>query len=650
MNTDVIRMVRSCCVFAFALCAEMDAAALENPAFEGVKDGQAVGWKSSWGCFRAEKGAGANGSGGLVWESPEPAKRQAACLQEVDVVRGQPYHFTCSVRTENFSAAQGGFAAMCMEWYDADGKWMGGGYSESFKEGNSDWVQIGGSTRDIPLQAKTVRVQLYVGKGATGVVAFDNVSVRPLSRQPVAFVFSSAYRDVAASGNVRFHAAFYPGVQAANETLSAEFSYIGADGAEVRAKPTEFAADGATLALRVDEVAMGTHPVVCVLTGNAGRKLGSAVCEFTRVQRLPERTVWIDGHNRCIVNGKPFFPLGMYWGKVEAAKLAKYCEGPFNCLMPYVRATPEDLDLCREKGLMAFVNLKDQTLHSVWARNRKITTQEEVDAFFEREINKVKDHPALLGWYVNDEAPTMEIPERTHLYSIFRRLDPNHPTWAVLDRTYDLREFTPTYDVLGVDPYPVAKKPLSHITEFMMETRNAVFNDRPMWNVPQAFNWGWYRKQDAGVERFPTEQELKSMNWQHIALGANGLVSYCFHTYFRNLSTPEDFDRHWGMVCNAAKEVKKMMTVLLSVEKAPGIGGAPRMMPVRVWALDGDVYVLAVNPLNERQDAALAISEGKWKAVSCEVGEAGRMDDSGKRLEVSLPPIGVSFMRLSPVK
>ena len=63
MNADVIRMVGSCCVFAFALCAEMDAAALENPAFEDVKDGQAVGWKSSWGCFRAEKGAGANGSG-----------------------------------------------------------------------------------------------------------------------------------------------------------------------------------------------------------------------------------------------------------------------------------------------------------------------------------------------------------------------------------------------------------------------------------------------------------------------------------------------------------------------------------------------------------------------------------------------------------
>ncbi len=635
--------------FAFAACSAPGAVTLENPAFESVRDGQAVGWKSSGGLFRAEKGAGANGSGGLVWRSSGPAERLESCFQEVEVVNGQPYHFSCSVRSENFSTAQGGYARICMEWYDAGGKWMGGGYSRRFKDANSDWVQIEGATRELPPQAKTVRVQVYVDKGATGTVAFDNVSVRPLSRPPVAFVFSSAYRDVAASGSVRFHAAFYPGMQYANEALSAEFSYVGADGREVRARPTEFARDGATLALRVEDVAMGAHPVSCALFGG-GRRLGSAACEFTRVRRLPERKVWIDGHGRCIVGGRPFFPLGMYWGKVEPAKLAKYREGPFNCLMPYARATPEDLDLCRENGLMAFVNLKNETLHSDWARRRGITTQDEVDAFFEREIGKVKDHPALLGWYVNDEAPTMEIPERTHLHSLFRRLDPDHPTWAVLDRTYDLREFTPTYDVLGVDPYPVAKKPLSHIAEFMMETRRAVFCDRPMWNVPQAFNWGWFRKKDRAVERFPTEREMKSMNWQHIALGANGLIAYAFHPYYRYLSSPEDFDRHWSVVCGAAREVKKMIPVMLSAEKAPEIGGAPKTMPTRAWALGGDAYVLAVNPLNEQQDATLSISGGRWRAVSCEVGAPGRMDDSGSRLEVSLPPIGVSFMRLSPVR
>ena len=649
MNGNVKRsMAIGCVMAAFALCS-LRAAELKNPAFENIKDGQAVGWNCSGGCFRAEKGAGANGSGGMVWESPEPVNRSAACVQKIDVAKGQPYHFSCSVRTENFNVSKGGFAAICMEWYDANGKWMAGAYSKPFRDGNSDWVRIEGSTRDIPLQAKTVRVQMYVTKGASGTVAFDNVAVRPLSRPPVAFVFSSAYRNIAASGDVRFHAAFYPGLSTTNETLSAEFSYIGADGTETRTKPTEFSRDGATLSLRVDDIAMGTHPVVCVLTGNGGRKLGSAVCEFTRVQRLPERTVWIDEFKRCIVNGKPFFPLGMYWGKIDAEKLEKYCEGPFNCLMPYSRATPEALDMCQAKGLMAFINLKNETLHSEWARHSKITTQEEVDAFFEKEINKVKDHPALLGWYVNDEAPTMEIPERTHLYSIFYRLDPNHPTWAVLDRTYDLREFTPTYDVLGVDPYPVAQKPLTHITTFMKETQKAIFEDRPLWNVPQAFNWGWYRKHHAAIERFPTEQEFRNMCWQHIALGANGLISYCFHSYYNYVSTKEEFDKCWSLVCKVSSEVKKMIPVMLSVDKAPAVSGAAEMMPVRTWMYGGDLYVLLVNSGDKTQEASLDIAEGAWKMSSCEVGEPGRMD-SDRRLLVTLPPHGVSFVRLSRAK
>ena len=648
MSLKSVGLARVAYVASLVTLSGSAAYALDNPSFEEIKDGIAVGWRFNSACIRAERGVGHNGSGGVVWESAEPCKVQSSCVAELDIERGYPYQFTCLVHTENFAPGHNGSASICVEWYDANGKWMSGGYSKRFSDRNSDWIEIGGVTRDIPLEAKTVKVQVYVSKGSTGRVAFDNVAVRPLKRAPVAFVFSSAYRDIAVSGPVRFHAALYPGKDIVADDLSAEFSYLGADGSEVRAKPTEFSADGATLSLRVEDIAMGTHPVACVLSRQDGRKLGSAICEFTRVSRLPERRVWIDGHQRCIVDGKPFFPLGMYWGKVEPDKLAKYAEGPFNCLMPYSRATRRHLDMCREKGLMAFVILKNELLHSAWARNRKVTTQEEVDAFFEAEINKVKDHPALLAWYVNDEAPVTEIPERTHLYSIFRNLDANHPTWAVLDRLHDLREFIPTYDVLGMDPYPVAQKPLTHITEFIRGTQKAVFRDRPLWNVPQTFNWGWYRKHLADKERFPTEQEMKNMNWQHIALGANGLISYCYHALWRDVK-PEEFDSYWRPICNAAADVKRMIPVLLSVDDSPSVEGAPEMVPVRTWMHGGDLYVLAVNARSEAQPVSLAISSGSWAAAVCEVGVEGRMA-SPNRLAIELPPLGVSLMHLKPIK
>ena len=617
--------------------------ALNNPSFEEIKDGKPVGWQTT-NTIRAERGVGHNGSGGVVWESGEPTAEQSRCFTEVEVGRGVPYQFSCLVQTDCFA----GRAAICMEWYDANGKYMAGGYSELCDDRKTDWIEIGGATREIPFEAKTVRIMLYVEKGSKGRVAFDNATVRPLKRAPVAFVFSSAYRDTAVSGPVRFHAALYPGHDVAAADLEAEFSYLGAEGAEVRTKPTEFTVDGATLALKVEDLARGTHPVACVLSRKGGEKLGSAVCEFTRVQSLPPRRVWIDEHQRCLVDGKPFFPLGMYWIQVDAEKLAKYAEGPFNCLMPYTRATRQHLDMCQAKGLMAFVNLKNETLHSPWARRKKITTQAEVDAFFESEINKVKDHPALLAWYVNDEAPVTEVPERTHLYSLFRRVDPNHPTWAVLDRLHDLREFIPTYDVLGMDPYPIARKPLTHITEFIRGTQKAIFNDRPLWNVPQMFNWGWYRKHLADKERFPTEQEMKNMNWQHIALGANGLISYCYHSLYKHVK-PEEFDTYWKPICNAAAEVKKMIPVLLSVEDAPAAQGAPEMVPVRTWMKDGELYVLAVNARNEAQTANLAISRGVWAVAGCEIGVAGRLS-APNLLVIELPPLGVSFMRLCAVR
>jgi hypothetical protein len=90
-----------------------------------------------------------------------------------------------------------------------------------------------------------------------------------------------------------------------------------------------------------------------------------------------------------------------------------------------------------------------------------------------------------------------------------------------------------------------------------------------------------------------------------------------------------------------------MMPVLLSVDEAPRVNGAPEMVPVRTWMHEGSLYILAVNAIAEKQMVELAIQSGSWKAVSCEIGVAGRMV-SDNSLSIELPPIGVSFMRLIP--
>ena len=613
---------------------------LVNSSFD---DGGSQGWSLS-SDMTIGRGFGHNGSGGLKWENDRPSQAQGSATQTVAFKVGMEYSFSALIRTESFKAQNKG-ATVCVEWYDAKDKWIGGGYvmgGWTVAE-NSDWTLVRGVTREIPSNTVKVVVMLYVGKGSSGKVFFDNVRFEPLLRAPVAFVFSSAYRNVAADGEVRFHASLYR--PKGEKGSCSVFAYKDASGRERRVAATREDEDGATLKLPVDELQMGEGEVRCELMSASGKCLGGASCRFARVNELPKRRVWIDSHKRCIVDGKPFFPLGMYGSRFEGELLEVFAKGPFNVVMPYRRATRSDLDLLHSKGLKAFVPLRDELLGTDWAKENGFKSQEQVDDWYRVQIGNYKNHPALLGWYVNDERPVTEVPVRAHLRDVFWKADPDHPTWAVLDRTYDLREFIPTFDVLGMDPYPVNRKPISHVTEMMREVNHAIFSDVALWNVPQAFDWGWFGC-NQGQDRFPTERELANMCWQHIAAGANGLISYCYHTLFRYLKDETLRKDYWGRICRVHEGVKQMIPVLLSIESAPELADVPLSMPARIWKKDGRLYVLVVNVENDEQSAKIGFGGGSVRRTvsGIELGAVSRAEITDGKLSVVLPAAGFAII------
>ena len=135
------------------------------------------------------------------------------------------------------------------------------------------------------------------------------------------------------------------------------------------------------------------------------------------------------------------------------------------------------------------------------------------------------------------------------------------------------------------------------------------------------------------------------MNWQHIALGANGLVGYNFHSLERDCD-PKLAPEYWRRICRAFEPVRKMIPILLSVEPAPAVRNVPKMMPVRTWMKDDELYVLAVNPLPETQTAQLLLGVGKWMLCGIEVGAAEHVEVTGDRIGLTLPPIGFVMLRL----
>jgi hypothetical protein len=76
-----------------------------------------------------------------------------------------------------------------------------------------------------------------------------------------------------------------------------------------------------------------------------------------------------------------------------------------------------------------------------------------------------RSHPALLAWYVNAESTIERVKALRMHYELLERIDPDHPTWTVLYQYDMMRAMAPTFDILGVDIYPVTTSPLSAVTQ-----------------------------------------------------------------------------------------------------------------------------------------------------------------------------------------
>ena len=627
-----------------------------NGGFDEVKDGVTVGWRNIGRRYVFRDGAGRNGTRGLHYENDDP-KFYSFPGQKIPFKAGRAYEFEVWVRTEGLQGDDSG-ATLCIEWSDANGKWLGGAYPRGVK-GTSGWTRVKGITGRIPENAASVRVNPYVRKGMTGKAWFDDLSVREYVPPPVTGLYSTAYRNVAADGDVTFRAALDVPPDGGDARVL-WFSYRDAkgDGRRVRAD----GARGDCVTLPVASMMVGRQDVVAELF-NGAKCVGSAACAFTRVERMPRRAVWFDRHGRTMVDGKPFFPLGMYWGAITTNKIEKYATGPFNCLMPYhAPKSPELMDLCHEKGLKVIYSVKDIYRGTRWAP-KGIATEEDEVRFVRDCVARFKDHPALFAWYLNDELPLSMLPRLAARRALMEELDPGHPGWTVLYQYTMIREYMPSFDVVGTDPYPIPSKPAATATEWTRQTVGGTLGCKPVWQVPQAFNWAGYKKkpEDRAKFRAPTEAELRSMCWQCIANGANGLVLY---SYFDLEKRPngDDFDTRWAECCRVGAEIRAQFPVLLSTEGAgrrivsgldcaqpdDGWNGPRSPVSVRTWVKDGDAYILVVNGYEKARHVRVKLSDGGYSAAAEVFGPVPKLvhGDGRDAVELDLARLEPALIRL----
>ena len=338
--------------------------------------------------------------------------------------------------------------------------------------------------------------------------------------------------------------------------------------------------------------------------------------------------VHIDGRNRFIVDGKPFFPLGLSCQGYEVstdALLDKYTEAPFNMIsLPFVRPNRAQLDNFTRHKLMVLYPVRS-FFHGGKRAPKSIKYAADELPVLKAALDPIKDHPAILGWELADEASPSLVPKLAARRDWLEQYDPEHPVLGVFNRVDAIRSYLPAVDVLGTDIYPIGSRPARAAGDDTVRTREGVFGRRALFQVMQCFAWEdiKYMKRPG---RFPTREELRAMAWQMIAGGANGLRGFAFNMMV-DPKTLQQRNHRWEECVAVAKEIAAAFPVLLAGDEPPSLENVPETLLARTFREGEKAWVLVCN-LTETP-------------VSATVGVVGYVP-----AKVVLPSLGVSLTPL----
>ena len=573
----------------------------QNPSFENAAaDRFANGWTPESPAYSLVATPTHTGAKSLQVVNDDPAK-YALCTQPVKLQPGCFYELSGWVKTRGVGGGDGQGASFCVEWWGPKG-YLGGCYPGG-AGGDSDWTHIRAVTDRVPAGATSARLVCYLWRSVTGTAWFDDVELRQGSQRPLSsYLVSPIYRGLLFAGEpvrVRLRADLYFGeatYKAADVTLRADL--VDVDGKVILSRDYRPPSSGGLdILLRAESIAAGRYTArVTLVSRRTGQQL--EVDEFPLI-RLADGSArpraYIDDHRRLIADGKPFFPLGMYWYGMDPRQVATYAEGPFNCLMDYAMPSREQLDMVQNHGLKIIYSVKD-VFYRTPGCPAGVKTEADEKAFVTGKVDALKSHPALLAWYVNDEMPVLMADRlNAHQRWIVER-DPDHPTWSVMCFLGDIRRLMPSYDIAGTDPYPVPVSPMSWPANWTAAAREQTRGLRALWCVPQMMNLGLYSPDKPGQEPYrpPTLAEMRSMAWQCITEGATGLVFFSWFDIQRDKVVP--FDVQWPLCKRMAAEIGRYTPVLLSIEpthRVTATGGPWLHTLTRTCA--GRTYLFAVN-------------------------------------------------------
>lgn len=330
-------------------------------------------------------------------------------------------------------------------------------------------------------------------------------------------------------------------------------------------------------------------------------------CSFNCEPTYNQFSIRSDG--TILKNNEAFFPIGFYIdrGTTDSYKLAVKQiadAGDFNIVnLPYNRDSlnwGSFLNLCYQKGIY-------------------VVGQMYYDNEFLGQVKLFKEHPAIYGWSIADDADnghfTVEQLETRH--EAAKSLDPYHVTESSLTGYYLKRRvladtFTKIADVCCYQCYPITPLPDYDVTSenalteaylrILHYVKSAEKVNKPMIFNSQSFAWS-----DNAPEldaRIPSVEESRNMMYSAFAAGVKGIISYAFNDVYE---CPEIWEEYVAL----CQDVKVLEGPMLNGQLTR-VESEDKELVQSYWEYNGKYYIVVVNTsYSDTKNLALAIPTSK---------------------------------------
>ena len=390
------------------------------------------------------------------------------------------------------------------------------------------------------------------------------------------------------------------------------------------------------------------YQIEALLKSKKNDIIDSDTYSFKKINKI-ERKVTFDEYGRMYINKELFFPFGIYSKGVSESDLMQINRTHLNFILPYYDITKDTMDMIdrTQNGKIKIIYSIKEQFHFNSSTYQVLNEEEDYKEYIKK-VNTFKDHPLLIGWYINDEIPYYFNKNLRNRTLTIHEIDPNHPSLTVLCQENHVPLLLNTTDIMGLDNYPIGYpgKLIRNVYDAQTETFNGLLKSKPMWPVIQIFDWYWYKSDLEWEPCPPTLQEMRSMSWQGFVAGGKGMIFYSLFDLYRMNNTKnhnQPFEERFRDVIEFTDQIWKYKDIILSVEKVNKIKYKNNNnVAFKQWKYNNFNYIVIVN-LGKAKEIFEIDLLNNYKVIK-EFG-LGNFKQNEKDVIVILQPIDVFMIK-----